>query len=347
MQTKKEYNQTIDVLRIISILAVILIHTTTKTIETTGLDVKNMPWALFLNQISRFAVPLFFMISGFVLQLNYPNHASYLTYLKKRFNKILIPYVFWSLIYFLLVYRQPIRNFFYVLLSGEASYQLYFIPTLLIFYLAFPFLHSIYKIVTNKWMLIALGILQMALLYQDYYVKTLPFFHPIAIALLNYFPFVLGMWACHHQQRIMSVVEKWKYIFGSGAVGMGIMIFWQGRERYLASNNYLAFYSQWRPSVMIYSIVLAAVLFWSLNKIKRNYWFIKKLSKLSFLVFFIHVIGIEIIWHPILFPMFQQINNNIVGKILFEPMFFGAITIFSFGSAWLIQKIQVVKNITG
>lgn len=347
VQVKKEYNQAIDVLRLISILAVVLIHTTTKTLDASGLNVVGMSWSLFLNQISRFAVPLFFMISGFVLQLNYPNHTSYLIYLKKRFSKILVPYIFWSLIYILLVYRQPIKNIFYDLLSGEASYQLYFIPALLIIYLIFPFLHSIYKIITNKWSLMVLGILQIGFLYYDYYVKTLPFFYPVSIVLLNYLPFILGMWACQNQIKIMETVKRWKYLFGWATIILAVMVFWQGRERYLNTHNYLAFYSQWRPSVLIYSIFLAMVLFWILNKIKRNYWFIKKLAKLSFLVFFIHVAVIEVIWPWILFPLFQQVNTNFFGKIVFDPIFFTLTTGVSFGLAYLIQKLPVVKNVVG
>jgi len=48
--------------------------------------------AIFLNQIARFAVPMFFMISGFVLELNYDGNTGFWQYLKKRFSRIFIPY---------------------------------------------------------------------------------------------------------------------------------------------------------------------------------------------------------------------------------------------------------------
>ena len=79
----KQYKVGIDVLRIIAILAVVLIHTTTKTLQISPNALLVVPFTLVLNQVSRFAVPLFFMISGFVLELNYNSSEKYITYLKK------------------------------------------------------------------------------------------------------------------------------------------------------------------------------------------------------------------------------------------------------------------------
>src|SRR5258706_1378582 len=178
---QKVYNATIDMLKVIAILAVICIHTTTRTLEASSFDLQKVPLTLFFNQASRFGVPLFFMLSGFVLELNYPYHISYLSYLKKRLSKIFIPYVFWSAIYFYLVYREHTENFLIALISGNASYQLYFIPSLLIFYIIFPIIHTHYKIITRTSIIITLGILQVCLLYYDYYVHYLPFFYPLSI----------------------------------------------------------------------------------------------------------------------------------------------------------------------
>jgi len=125
-EKQKLYNPVVDILRILSILAVVIIHTTTRTLEMSHYALLKIPWTLFLNQAGRFAVPLFFMISGFVLELNYHLHESYLTYLKKRFSRIIIPYIFWSAIYYYLVYNQNhSANFLSSLLKGDASYQLY------------------------------------------------------------------------------------------------------------------------------------------------------------------------------------------------------------------------------
>ena len=125
----------IDSLRTISILAVIAIHTTTKTLEAAAYNLSLFPFSIFLNQITRFAVPLFFVISGFVLEFNHMEKINTFEYFKKRFGRIAVPYVFWSLIYYFFVYSKNSNNLLQVLLKGNASYQLYFIPALCVFYL--------------------------------------------------------------------------------------------------------------------------------------------------------------------------------------------------------------------
>src|SRR5579872_6838550 len=136
---KPPYNPAVDLLRILAILAVVFIHTTTRTLEASRYNIPTLSWTLFLNQIFRFAVPMFFLISGFVLELNYNSKIEYKIYAKKRVSKIFVPYVFWSFFYFLFVY--PVwhfsvfsLSFIYILITGNSSYQLYFIPVLIIFY---------------------------------------------------------------------------------------------------------------------------------------------------------------------------------------------------------------------
>ena len=178
---KSHRNFAIDNLRLMSMLGVILIHTTTRNLELVNLDIAKLPTIFFFNQASRFAVPLFFLISGFTLSINYS--------LQKRLLKILIPYFFWSLIYYIFVYPQHTANFFMALLYGSSSYQLYFIPSLIIFYLIFPVFHHLSA---NKYLLGLLFIIQIYLLYTTYFIKPLSFFYPLSIVLLNYFAFMFS-----------------------------------------------------------------------------------------------------------------------------------------------------------
>jgi surface polysaccharide O-acyltransferase-like enzyme len=129
----KERIRSIDCIRGIAILAVLLIHTTTRTLEASSFNITGFSFTLFLNQISRFAVPLFFVISGFVLEIFNNNDMNYWTFVKRRFSKIFIPYAFWSLIYYFFVYNNNHDSLLKVFLTGNASYQLYFIPALLVF----------------------------------------------------------------------------------------------------------------------------------------------------------------------------------------------------------------------
>ena len=345
MHEKKHYNPAIDLLRIIAILAVILIHTTTRTLELSSYHLDQVPLSLFLNQISRFAVPLFFLISGFVLELNYPFHATYFTYLKKRFNRILIPYILWSTIYYFFVYTSHKGDFFEALMKGDASHQLYFIPTLLIFYLLFPLIHRYYHLFARRWVVAILGLFQLIFLYQDYYVHPLSFFNPINIALLNYYVFFLGIIASHHQELIMAFIKKWAYVLVIASTAMGGFIFFEGRNLYFKTHNYLSFYSQWRPSVFFYTVFLTSTLSYFLSRVKLSPN-IKKLSNLSFFVFFIHIIVLEVIWHTIGISLFQH-DHHTIQQPWYDPLYFILVATSSFSLAYIAHKIPRLSKLTG
>lgn len=344
MESKKQYNPVVDVLRIISILAVIFIHTTTRTIQVSTDNFQIVPWTLFINQIFRFAVPLFFMISGFVLELNYHAHESYLTYLKKRINRIFIPYIFWSGIYYFFVYTKHTENFFQALLGGDASYQLYFIPAILIFYIIFPFVHNFYKFLGSKWITILFALIELSLLYYDYYVQPLQIFSPVKTALFNYFVFYAGVALANNKERFIYFIRRWKLIFLFGASIFAFYVFHEGQSIYLKTHNYFSFYSQWRPSVFIYTFLLAGSLYYIFDRNIIRISIIKTLSRLSFFVFFIHVIILEVLWHLIGIKIY---NVQFVKDLWWDPLYFIAVTLISFSIAFIAHKIPKLSKLSG
>lgn len=343
----KPYIKALDSLRVIAISAVVAVHTTTRTIEATKDNLVAFPWTLFLNQIGRFSVPLFFMVSGFALELNYGNHSSYLAYLKKRASRVLIPFIFWSAIYYFLIYTNNNDSFLRALFVGSASYQLYFIPALIIFYLLFPLLHKIYKFLANKWIFSVLTLIEIGFLYKDYFVKEFNFPDPVHIALLAYIYFVIGMIAARNKERIILFVKKWKYLLSPVTLISGIYVFWEGLSRFLSTGNHLAFYSTWRPSTLVYSIAFALVFFYIFDKSKLQFSITKKLSNLSLFVFFVHVAVLEGLWSITGRAFFGSIAGNPLGKIIFDPLFFALVLFISFLTAAIAHKIPYLHKVTG
>jgi surface polysaccharide O-acyltransferase-like enzyme len=239
---QKNYNPAVDLLRIFSILAVVLIHTSTRILESTHMDLIHHQGSLLLNQISRFAVPLFFMISGFVLELSYKN--NFLDYLKKRISKIFVPYLFWSALYYFFIYTKHSDNFFQAILSGSASYQLYFIPALLVLYLLFPLLHKLYSLFANKLVLLILILAQTRLLYLDYHLQGLNIYYPLNIAALNFLVFVLGMMAFVNQEQLLKIAKRvWPLLIPT-TIAAGLYVFKEGLKNYYATYNFQYYYSQ-------------------------------------------------------------------------------------------------------
>lgn len=347
MVKERPYVKALDSLRVISISAVVLVHTTTRTIEAAKDNLLGFPWTLFLNQIGRFSVPLFFIVSGFALELNYDYHSSYFAYLKKRAVRVLIPFVFWSLIYYYFIYTNNHDNLLWVLFTGNASYQLYFIPTLIIFYLIFPLLHKIYSVIANKWVFLFLTLSEIALLYKDYFIKEFNYPDPIHIAMLAYIYFIAGMVAARNKEKIIVFVRKLKIPLILVALASGFYVFFEGLNGFLATQNYLTFYSTWRPSTFVYSVAAAAILFYLFDKSHLQFEIAKKLSNRSFFVFFVHVIVLESVWSVFGHSLFNSLSTSPLGKAIFDPIFFAIVLFISFLIAVLVRKIPYASKITG
>ncbi len=89
---RREY---FNVLRVVSAFAVVLLHSN----EGIWIFSYDPYWfeATVITMVLFFAVPCFIMISGALL-IDYSDHYSTITFIKKRVKKTLVPYVAWCLI---------------------------------------------------------------------------------------------------------------------------------------------------------------------------------------------------------------------------------------------------------
>ncbi|MBS1524844.1 MAG: acyltransferase family protein, partial [Bacteroidetes bacterium] len=138
----------INNLRVIALFAVIVLHTASlplmeyKQAGTTG-------WlaADFYNALTRFAVPVFVMITGALLL---PREYELGDFLKRRLTRIVWPFLFWSLVYVgYSWYNEDIvftgdmsKNIAIVLhqLKYGAFYHLWYVYMLIGLYLIIPIL---------------------------------------------------------------------------------------------------------------------------------------------------------------------------------------------------------------
>lgn len=145
---RKETIWEINLLRAFAILAVLLIHNTSMPLNRLDHDSSMYGVYLLLNSFSGFAVPVFLFISGIVLLYTY--HDKPCTpkaigeFYRKRTASVLLPYLFFSVIYFILnnynvpEYLHSPKRFAYLLLTGRAHTHLYFMFIILQFYALFP-----------------------------------------------------------------------------------------------------------------------------------------------------------------------------------------------------------------
>lgn len=344
----KKHFLAVDFLRVIAILAVVLIHTTTRTIQAASNALPQIPLTLFFNQVSIFAVPLFFLISGFVLTVQ-KNDDSYLTYFQKRASRIIIPFLFWSLFYYLINIQTPGRHaaFFDLLWLGKTSYQLYFIPSIIIFYLLYPLLKKLLWLLSKWYVLLPLCGVQLSIIIQDYYIRPYALDAAFRIALLGFVFFPLGMVAAHYHEQILRFVKK--YLFVCLGILAMLIVFIYSETWYLFSQTKRVhyFYSQFHPAVLPYTVLIGGLSLYLFSKKEYYKSFFMQLSKLSFFVFFVHVYIIALFWNYAGKAVFQLSRSTIFEQTVFDLGFFFIVAGVSFGIAYLVHKIPFVGKITG
>lgn len=106
--------QSVDVLRTVAILAVIVIHTTPFERPTSPLG-STLDLATVVNQAMRFAVPLFFILSGYFWAGKFDDERDLYEPTAKMFWRIAVIFIAWSAIYLI-----P-SNFIYAFLPGASN----------------------------------------------------------------------------------------------------------------------------------------------------------------------------------------------------------------------------------
>ncbi len=139
-------HEDLDWVRTVSAASVVLLHSSSIYVyRDSQLTLLGVSPSLLVNQITRFAVPVFFMLSGLGLGLSrrpmkLPDFWLY------RLRRLAVPYVLWSLFYFLLDIQGELillpqlgaLVFGGLLLKGGAASHLWFLPVLLELYLLYP-----------------------------------------------------------------------------------------------------------------------------------------------------------------------------------------------------------------
>jgi surface polysaccharide O-acyltransferase-like enzyme len=144
-------------LRLISMFAVVVLHTASALIFNTKAPAQDWLVGDFYNALVRFAVPVFVMITGALLL-----HRDYELgdFLKKRIGRLIAPFFFWSLVYISFrLWNEEFEfgpdawtNIKFVLhqLKTGSYYHLWYVYLLFGMYLFIPILGKFVKHATKR-----------------------------------------------------------------------------------------------------------------------------------------------------------------------------------------------------
>ena len=135
----------VDFIRVFAICMVIILHCICDYFNNAT-NSQDIFWYImgYVNELTRIGVPLFFMISGFLLlSSNIPDVKNFY---KHRFMKLCVPFIIYDIFYYIVFPgRQSfsIYEFLQELFNSGSSYHLWFMYSILFLYLLLPFIKKI------------------------------------------------------------------------------------------------------------------------------------------------------------------------------------------------------------
>lgn len=280
-----------DVIRAFAIIAVVLIHVSGIMMTGNNISSRTYNAAVVINQIARFSVPAFILISGIGLTLSYKKEQGYFKFLGRRFNKIIPSYILWCLIYIYFTNKNfEINNVVNSLIYGKVFYHFYYVPLIVQFYLVYPF---IYRLIGTKRGLLASFIITFGIIiFTRYYIVSdeLKWFLDKKNLLDWIFYFSFGAFIGKNLEKFLMLTKKYKgLILILFLVSTYIMVYDAASNIRIGKDLEYAV-TFMRPTVVLYSMFLIFFIFsieWKENIFMKIVGYI---SKNSYAIYLSHAL---------------------------------------------------------
>lgn len=292
---KREKNYNMELLRVVACIMVVCIHVTNYYSRDYG-EISNASYlfSIIVNGLCRLAVPLFFMISGFLL-------LPEVLVIKKSIHRVWSTFcvlVLWSGIYYLwdLYFRHRSYHFFKIF-EEPVKKHLWFLYAILGMYVVLPFLQCMVKNMPDLLMRY-FAMLWFGFMTLDYLISLFHMEIAYEVPLvgtscyLGYF--IMGYIISHTMKKVN--ISEWTCYFGAVAC-IGVMIFatyittletgkhcevfFEYRDILIAIAASLIFYNASKNGVIVFR-----------EKTKKVLAF---LSAHSFTIYLCHVIFLDIV----------------------------------------------------
>ncbi len=334
----------LDVLRIISCMAVVMFHIAGLWIQKNPITSSSYIFAQSIILLSSFMVPMFVMISGVVfLDLN--REISF-RHIGKKIIGLLKLYFVWSLVYYIFLgaKSQSITEFVHQIVGGH--YHLWYIPMCIGLYSVVPLLRSMFAQRENVIYFVVMSFILnfiCLVLYQTGWVPDL--YTVIGKLQLNMFTGWIFYFVWGYSLSLLKVDKKIRILIyvltGITVIAVLINVVYTA----LKGQNAVYVYNDFSLNRGLY--VTAIFLIFKeneqhfrnwINKSRKSYVGILQLSQLTLGVYLVHALVIE--KRAVLHIALDECNP--IWAILCMTM---AVCVISFLTVYILNKIPVVRKV--
>lgn len=333
-----------DLLRILSSLAVVCIHVCAES-DTWTQHLSSTPtWAVLnvFDSLSRFAVPVFVMLSGSFMIEKYTEGSLKKLY-SKNILRIITAFVFWSGAYVLLrlILKESlnIKALLYLFIRGE--YHLWFVPMVIVLYAITPLIKPLCNNKRVEEYFILLACVPILFCFINYFITIEP---------INYlfeqagFQFVSGYTVYYilgHYLTKYDVCKKHRILIYIAAVLSIIITILISHKHFNSGHTEPHYVFEYlSPTVLIVSVAVFLIFKYGVSKIKfseRTQNAIVKVSSLTFGVYLSHMLFVEVLQKT---PLTVETINPIISV----PLIVLIIFLLGLTITWVISKIPVLKK---
>ena len=315
----------------ICILAVIAIHILAEYQLRSG-GVLKLEWVL-ARQLLNFTVPTFVFIAGYFTKKE--KVKSVKTFYFRRFQRLLIPYIIWSLLYLALRGKLH-QNILETLITGDASWHLYYIIVLLQCVMLTPMLVKFNRWGVTLLVIAFLGYMLIKYSYLYHGMKWLSF--PLCV---EYLPlYTLGILAGNSTERMKLKSSKILmfgiYLFAGVSFVEAAIWNIQGKQAMAMSQGKVASYC-FAMSVVLFFLVRAT----NINKetvMQFSNRVLIKIGNLSYGIFFVHMLFVYMIQR-----IWNLMNFDITNGLIYCVLNFVAVVTGSYLMVFVMNKILPKK----
>lgn len=347
----------LEKLRGLSILAVILIHATVRSMNSYEANESEVVVLAVINLISRFAVPAFLVISGFLItkqELAADGNVAGIH--RNRAERVLPPYVVWSTVYFMLfvmtgeqyaTHQSLFMIYMEKLVTGRVGWHLYFLVLILQFYfLSFWGLGR--KGQLSVLTLTLCGLAQVTFILLSYIAafknnidsefmrRALLYFQRYQQSCFPMFVlyFVFGRWLGANYQEVEKRLHQNQRLLAAALLMSGAFAFWE--FWLMRTHGAVILPADWTVSVNIYAFLFILYILPRLKAVKQptvNYLLIR-LGALSFVLYLLH--------EPLLGYLVRAISKYVPYNSYLKLLILPVVLITSILISYVIYRICVI-----